>query len=284
MRKILILALVLGVLLAAAPAMAITAGQEDTNNTYDNVALLVFFEEDSAGALTATWRCTGTLVATDVILTAGHCTYGAAYAFATFGQTVSPDWNDSQFDNADGSFNRQAWFDHVSGNYLSGSGESHWEYNDFWPEFPQTYDVGVVVLDKPAVGVDPASIAALPDDLDKARGKNGYPEFTSVGYGVQSIVPRYRADWVRWYSTGALVNLKSANTRSYSVQLTGNPGARFAESTGGTCFGDSGGPLFFEGELVGVTSFGLNNNCVGPGFSYLVGSGEAWDFVSSFLD
>lgn len=283
MRRYLILALALGVLLAAAPALAITGGQVDTDDAYDNVALLVFFEGEE-GSLTATWRCSGTLIAENLILTAGHCTYGADYSFAIFGQTISPDWNDSQFDNPDGSFNRQGWFDHVSSNYLSGTGQSHWDYNDYWTEFPQTYDVGMIVLDEAVTDVAPATIAALPEDLDTARGKNGYPEFTSVGYGVQSIVPRYRADWVRWYSTGALVNLRSANTSGYSIQLTGNPGARFAESTGGTCFGDSGGPLFYEGDLVAVTSFGLNGNCVGPGFSYLVGTGEAWDFVSSFFD
>jgi secreted trypsin-like serine protease len=285
MRKYLILAVALAALLAAAPALAITGGQEDTANDFDNVALLVFFEVDGEENLTATWRCTGTLVTPKVIVTAGHCTVGAAYSFATFEQTVSPDWNAAQFDNPDGSFNRQAWFDHVEANYLSGVGRtSHENYDDFWPEFPQTYDVGVVELDEPVTGVDPATIGTLPDEIDTSRGKNGYPEFTSGGYGVQSIVPRYKADWVRWYSTGALVNLRSANTSGYRVQLTGNPGARFAESTGGTCFGDSGGPLFFEGELVGVTSFGLNGNCVGPGFSYLVGTGAAWDWLEDYVN
>ena len=284
MRKFLILAVALAALLAAAPALAITGGQEDVGNVYDNVALLVFFEVDDEENLTATWRCTGTLVTETVIVTAGHCTYGAAHSFVSFDQTVSPDWNDPQFDNPDGSFDRQAWFDHVSTNYLSGVGTYHVSYDDFWPEFPQTYDVGVVVLDEAQTSITTADIGVLPADIDKARGKNGYPEFTSVGYGVQSIVPRYKADWVRWYSTGALVNLRSANTSGYSVQLTGNPGARFAESTGGTCFGDSGGPLFFEDELVGVTSFGLNGNCVGPGFSYLVGTGEAWDWLEDYLN
>ncbi|WP_323792032.1 trypsin-like serine protease [Nocardioides sp.] len=37
--------------------------------------------------------------------------------------------------------------------------------------------------------------------------------------------------------------------------------------TGGTCFGDSGGPNFIGDGLVvaGVTSFGLNGSCGGTG-------------------
>jgi hypothetical protein len=31
--------------------------------------------------------------------------------------------------------------------------------------------------------------------------------------------------------------------------------------TGGTCFGDSGGPVFHNGVIVGVTSYTYTNNC-----------------------
>ena len=30
---------------------------------------------------------------------------------------------------------------------------------------------------------------------------------------------------------------------------------------GGTCFGDSGGPVFLNGYLVAVTSYGYTDNC-----------------------
>jgi secreted trypsin-like serine protease len=41
-------------------------------------------------------------------------------------------------------------------------------------------------------------------------------------------------------------------------------------STGGTCFGDSGGPNFIGSSNVigGVTSYGINGNCAGTGGVY----------------
>jgi secreted trypsin-like serine protease len=43
-------------------------------------------------------------------------------------------------------------------------------------------------------------------------------------------------------------------------------------TTGGTCFGDSGGPNFIGTSNVvgGVTSFGKNGNCAGTGGVYRV--------------
>ena len=57
MRKYLILAVALAALLAAAPALAITGGQEDTANDFDNVALLVFFEVDGEAVATPRAGC-----------------------------------------------------------------------------------------------------------------------------------------------------------------------------------------------------------------------------------
>nr|WP_246389943.1 trypsin-like serine protease [Nocardioides soli] len=34
-----------------------------------------------------------------------------------------------------------------------------------------------------------------------------------------------------------------------------------SRSTSHTCFGDSGGPLFHNGEVIGVTSYGYTENC-----------------------
>ena len=43
------------------------------------------------------------------------------------------------------------------------------------------------------------------------------------------------------------------------LQLNGNPND--IRGGGGTCFGDSGGPVFLNGYLVAVTSYGYTANC-----------------------
>ena len=43
------------------------------------------------------------------------------------------------------------------------------------------------------------------------------------------------------------------------LQLNGN--INDTRGTGGTCFGDSGGPTFLNGYVVTVTSYGYTDNC-----------------------
>src|SRR6185436_1356653 len=56
-------------LVAVAPAPAITGGTEDTGNIYSNVGMVVFYQPDGR------FRCSGTLVAPQVFVTAAHCTF-----------------------------------------------------------------------------------------------------------------------------------------------------------------------------------------------------------------
>src|SRR5918994_1318937 len=66
------------------PASAITGGTEDTANTYSNVGMLVFYQPDGR------FRCSGTLVAPQVFLTAAHCTYkNVGKAVVTFDPVIA---------------------------------------------------------------------------------------------------------------------------------------------------------------------------------------------------
>ena len=68
-------------------------------------------------------------------------------------------------------------------------------------------------------------------------------------------------------------------TGDFSLLLSNNA------STGGTCFGDSGGPnyLGMSNVVAGVTSFGLNGSCGGTGGVFRLDKPDVLDFVKSFL-
>ncbi len=85
---------------------------------------------------------------------------------------------------------------------------------------------------------------------------------------------------IRLMATSTLVNLGSSLTDGYNLQTQGNGDGR-----GGTCSGDSGGPMFL-GEadsnlIVGVTSFGLNSLCRGTDFAYRIDRQEVLDWINS---
>jgi hypothetical protein len=71
-----------------APAGAVVGGQPAPDSQFGNVAILRFVDSDGTYP-TDRWRCTGTLVAPDVIITAAHCTDPPAdtvcYAFTEQG-------------------------------------------------------------------------------------------------------------------------------------------------------------------------------------------------------
>lgn len=247
--------------LTAPPASAITDGVPDGNG-HPNVGLMVAFV-DGAPA----WRCSGTLISPELYLTAGHCTYGADHVEI---------WFDSDVRDA------------AANNYpnvgdVSGTPYSHPEYDDaaFY-----LHDLGVVVLDEPYQVPVYGALPAL-DQLDGFT-KNGKKDatFTAVGYGLQKSFPD-AASWkdqaylVRMVANPELVQINVPGfTGDFSLLLSNNT------ATGGTCFGDSGGPnfLFNSNVVAGVTSFGLNDACGGTGGVFRMDRQNVLDFVNGFLN
>ena len=66
-------------------------------------------------------------------------------------------------------------------------------------------------------------------------------------------------------------------TGDFSLLLSNNA------NTGGTCFGDSGGPNFIgnSNTIAGVTSFGMNGTCAGTGGVYRVDRADDLDWLYS---
>lgn len=105
--------------------------------------------------------------------------------------------------------------------------------------------------------------------------------FTAVGYGLQQINPVFiQADRVRMAAHPQLIQINVPGLAGDFSLLLSN-----SRSTGGTCFGDSGGPNFLGDSQVvaGVTSFGFNGNCAGTGGVFRMDRQNVLDFVESYL-
>lgn len=256
MRKFLVmLAALAAVVLSASPAQAVLYGQPD-NNEHPYVGVVRFFDEEG----NYLWRCTGTLISPTVVLTAGHCTFGTASAEAWFTETAP------------------STAEILSGNYtrgVTGATYTHPDYDDF-ATFPNTSDVGIVVLDEPVVLSEYASLptVGLVDTLYK------HEQFTIVGYGVQDVQPVQVAEVRRLQATVKLVSLRSNYSQGFNLQLSSNQGQ---PHQGGLCFGDSGGSVLYSTTILAVNSFVINDNCAGAGFSYRIDQPQILSWIESFL-
>ena len=84
----------------------------------------------------------------------------------------------------------------------------------------------------------------------------------------------------RLMANTTLVTTTNTNTAGFNLETQSNGGDR-----GGTCLGDSGGPVFFpstSNTIVAVTSFGRvsPNVCQGDDFSYRLDRQEVIDSIN----
>lgn len=282
MRRKLILAVfsVLVILaIAVSPVAAITGNWvEDFDHPF--VGLIVFYDE--SGEFIG--RCSGSLLDPYNFLTAGHCVDGAATARIYFQQDAGANYNPAtQVDPITG------YPETCAGNTLGvtcATSDELYNYGfDNFAGFPNTHDVGLVVLDQP---ITLSEYGQLPeagelDDLSTQRGKNN-TIFTVSGYGLTYKQNEHNGKpnesyRIRLMASSTLVNLNSAYNAGFNVQTQGNGAGR-----GGTCNGDSGGPVFLGDEtsnlIVAVTSFGLNGLCRGTDFSYRIDQQEVLDWLA----
>jgi hypothetical protein len=264
--RLVVMAVVFTLLLATViPVLAVRFGQPDGNG-HPHVGLLVFDVNGSPSH-----RCSGTLLSPTVMLTAGHCTFGTSGGRVWF----EPDVGAGRPGNG----------------YPFGGGTSvafsaihtHPQYNDaaFF-----LHDAGVVILSQPVNVGTYGTLAnvGLLDDLSTRRGQQDQ-SFTVVGYGLQSVRPELQSDLVRYQGTVQLISVNGVAgiPRGTSASFTNNPGQGNGE--GGTCFGDSGGPIFHSNSnvIAAVTSFGLNSNCAGTGGGYRVDTDDDRAWINGFL-
>lgn len=266
---IVLTALLTGGIVAAAPAGAVTGGTVDKTNVYSNVGMIIFYSSEGR------FRCSATLIAPKVLITAAHCTDGTlGDTLVNFSPEIAktsqeaavtiPRAKDDQGDGMSATGYRGApkgWY--------AGKAYTHDDYSNF-TDMKNWNDVGVVVLSTAPKGITPARLAPA-NYLDQFAGPRlSSTLFRAVGYGTE----------VRRADSGP----QTPTPMSYPIvrRYADEPGQKLTpqilqvngnendpRGTGGTCFGDSGGPSFSPGGdadprsayLVTVTSYGYTSNC-----------------------
>ena len=288
MRKSLFVVTVVVALLAVVviPVAAITNGTPD-GGAHPYVGLLVFDAEFEDGSVGPAWRCSGSLIAPNVVLTAGHCTDGAVAARVWFDEDVTYaavpfplyPYGGPGSGAVEGTPYTNPKYRSDENPYGGGNGLPAFSYRD----------TGIVVLDE---DVDVGGFAALPTAgvVDTLKNKTG---IDFVGYGVkyQAQIPgnklpqpppyyRWTGPRTRYFAPSELVSGNFVHSAEY-MKLALNPGG----GSGGLCFGDSGGPDLLGGTnvVLAVNSYVTNVNCSGVGYSARVDIPDVLAWINTFL-
>jgi hypothetical protein len=180
--------------------------------------------------------CTGTLIASNVVLTAAHCLNGS------FCQSLSVR-------------------DSTGQTSVASSCKLHPEYNPT-DDITERNDIALIFLESSPL----ARIAPIHIEDDFIAGES----LVLAGFGRNE--------------SGNYKDLRAASNVLQSVSSFGLV-ARYdvGDSSGTTCNGDSGGPLFVLRDstwhVAGVTSWGSANNCALPGFES--GDTAVWSKLSA---
>lgn len=261
MKRLLTTLAALAMALAIAiPAGAVTKGGVPDGNDHPYVAMSI---HDTGGF--PSHRCSGAFVDAYTFVTAGHCTFGTSGGRVYMGEILQPSPAGYPFP---GPNSVEADHAYTHPNYIDAG---------FF-----LFDVGVLKFDTPVYGGPYASLPGL-DAMDAAGTGRNNPDatVTAVGYGLQNANKNHtQADKVRMQA-----DLMIVDTRGVAGIGSLNPGQSASLSGdaahGGTCFGDSGGPIlqFGTDTIWMVNSFGLNGNCAGIGGGYRIDRADDLNFL-----
>ena len=256
MKKLAILiALIILLVVAVSPAVAITWGEVDE-------------EHDYVGAMVVDWpgygpfqTCSGTLIGPRVFVTASHCTANLAE------NNIETVWVN---------FHSYALNEDTLLDVAEVITHPEYEWGGSNPN-----DVALLILADEVEYIEPANIATAGymDELLRAgelKDGSQTEKLTVIGYGGSMTFPPPEIYYDDYRQIGQ-VSFKAL----LPVWIKTNQNLQLENE--GTCFGDSGGPIFYvdvedNETLVGVTSWG-DTMCMANGFYYRLDTPETLQFI-----
>jgi len=197
---------------------------------------------DAVAVLSATTACTGTLITPDVVLTAGHC--------------LDPEPVYVVLDTID---------------FAKTGGEAiRVKWSQAYPDGEHAYDVGVVVLDRPATAAPRAIAGACSVRAGLVEGG----ELHLVGFGLSETSGPGPSSRLH---EGVISIADPACNDPAACAPAISPGGELIAGAGtvDACLGDAGGPAYLDTPdgpaLVGVVArpLGVNGPPCGSGWIYV---------------
>ena len=250
---------------------AIQNGTPDEENSWPYVGWIVTWD----GVTEYVYLCTGSLIAPNVVLCAGHCTVppgGIAKAWVSFEPEAS--WPPPIQGGVSNDWKVVAeWYHHPDFSIGGEKGLTDWI----------THDVGILILEEDVILDEYAELPYLGqvDDLPMNQ------DVDLVGYGVQYQIHgggppgwTYIDFGYRYYAQAQLIASNHVMSDEF-MRVTANPG----QGKGGTCFGDSGSPILLAGTdtVLGVCSWGTNGNCAGVSYEQRIDTPDILGWILTFL-
>lgn len=268
-------AVVLFITFCISPASGIVWGERDGDQPPGD-------QHPNVGSIVIGWPGlgiqvgSGTLIDDKVFLTAGHVTNYLNWLIDSEVITIG-DVHVS-FDSYD-AFDDTTWLPITSI-------ITHTKYSGFPGASHRRYDIGALILSE-SPDLVPANLPTLGflDELKAAGELRGGPKrekFVVVGYGssLEWPPPQYvPSDGARYMAESGYLAKNASWLFMSQNHAVGN---------GGTGYGDSGGPTFWNdsnGEeiLVSITSWG-DPNLVATGISYRIDTAKALAFIFGLID